>query len=798
LNRADRRAASRARSLTLSLPAVLVRASVPLLIAAALGVLLPWAAGAQAVDAAASQPEAPEASRGGEVTAAHASLPAVPHSDVTATIDGFLDDPVWKNALVIELDTETQPGENVQPPVETHAYLVEDGARLLLAFDARDPEPKSIRAYLRDRDSAFNDDFVGIVLDTFGDQRRGYEFFVNALGVQMDLTQDDVNQREDDSWDAIWASAGRITEQGFTVEVAIPFSQLRFTRTDGEREWGIDVLRFRPRTNRTRISNNALERGRNCYVCQFERVRGMAGIEAGKNLEIVPSLTASSVERRATSPAVGDWEKGSADAEVGLNVRWAVTQDLTANLALNPDFSQVEADVAQLEVNSQFALFYPESRPFFLEGADYFSTQLQAVFTRTVADPDYGAKLTGQVDDNTFGVFLAEDAVTNILLPGPLANSSQSLDQANTALVGRYSRNVGTGSTIGALLTARHGDGYHNDVAGFDGRIRLNDRHTVRFQYLASDTQYPTDTATTFALPSEPFDGDALGLRYTFSSRNWYADLEHKDFDSSFRADAGFVPRVDIKQQELELNRIWQRTEPGQKWNQIRVGVNATNTDDQSGSLLGRTVEPFVSFSGPLQSYIQFGAGPSKTFWKSDVFPEGTLFSGSRVFAFTQFRPRGGVNVTLQISDGDQVDFANSRLGKEFRVRPSVDWNVNQHLLLRLQHTMSRLEDQDGDKIFKADLTDLRVTWQFNVRSFVRFTTQRQLVSRNVDLFVARATTLAESLNVGTQMLYSYKLNPQTVVYAGYSDNALDDDSLLQLTRTDRTLFAKVSYAWLR
>jgi len=762
---------------------------VELLLAAAVLAAVPGPAAAQTAEGAPTlQPEEPEPTRGGEITTAHASLPLVPHSPVTATIDGVLDDPVWQNALVIELDTETQPGENVRPPVETHAYLVEDGSRLLLAFDARDPEPEKIRAYLRDRDSVWDDDFVGIVIDTFGDRRRGYEFFVNALGVQADLTQDDVNQREDSAWDAIWDSAGRITEQGFVVEIAIPFSQLRFARTDGEREWGIDVLRFRPRTTRARISNNALERGLNCYVCQFERVRGMAGVEAGKNLEIVPSLTTSRTDTRP-DPAVDSWQQGPTDSEVGLNIRWAVTQDLTANLALNPDFSQVEADVPQIEVNSQFALFYPESRPFFLEGLDYFATPIQAVFTRTVADPDLGAKLTGQVNDNTFGMFAAEDAITNLLFPGPLGNSSQSLEQSNDVFVGRYSRNVGAGSTVGALLTSRHGDDYHNDVAGFDGRLRL-DKHTLRLQYLKSDTEYSEATSVAYDQPFGSFAGDALDLRYTLSTRNWYADLEHKAFDSEFRADSGFIPRVDMNQQELEMFRVWHRTAEGQKWKQIRLGLNATNTDDESGLLLDRKLEPVVSFQGPLQSFLQVGGGPSKVYW------DGQLFSGSRFFTYTQFRPRGGVNVQVFVSDGDQVDFTNSRLAKELRVRPRVDWNINQHLLLRVQHTLSKLDDQDGEKIFKADLTDLRVTWQFNVRSFVRFTTQRQLVTRNVGQFIE--PTDAQSLTIGTQVLYSYKLNPQTVVYAGYSDSALDDDSLAGLTRTGRTLFAKVSYAWLR
>ena len=255
--------------------------------------------------------------------------------------------------------------------MQTTAYLVEDGARLLIAFDARDPDPGSIRAYLRDRDTAYYDDFVGIVIDSFGDQRYGYEFFVNALGVQMDLSQDDVNGNENDNWDAIWDSAGRIDADGFAVEMAIPLSQLRFARTDGERVWGIDLLRFRPRTARTRISNNPLDRGSNCYLCQFERIRGLAGVEPSRNLEIVPSLTTGRTDRQP-DPLVDSLEAGDSETEVGLNVRWAMTQDLTANLALNPDFSQVEADVPQLDINSQFALPYPESRPFFLEGADYF------------------------------------------------------------------------------------------------------------------------------------------------------------------------------------------------------------------------------------------------------------------------------------------------------------------------------------------------------------------------------------------------------------------------------------------
>ncbi|MEO8467348.1 MAG: DUF5916 domain-containing protein, partial [Gammaproteobacteria bacterium] len=505
------------------------------------------------------------------IAVASTTLPLLPHSNAAFKIDGVLDDPIWEHALVVDLTTETQPGENVPAAVETHAYLVENGTRLLIAFDARDPDPKSIRAYLRDRDRAFNDDFVGVVIDSFGDKRYGYEFFANALGVQMDLTNDDVSRNESSAWDAIWDSAGKINDKGFVVEMAVPLSQLRFRNTDGERVWGIDVLRFRPRGNRSRMSNNPLDRGRNCYLCQFSQIRGLAGVEPGKNLEIVPSLTTSRSESR-TDPLNDPWQTKT-NTDVGLNVRWGVTEALTANLALNPDFSQVEADVAQLDINQQFALFYPETRPFFLEGADYYSTPIQAVFTRTITDPSVGVKLTGQPGNSTLGVFAVEDELTNVLIPSSQDSTPISLDTSNNAFVGRYSQSVSSSTQIGAIFTNRSGGGYHNQVGGIDALMRIGGRHTLRAQYLLSDSEYPIDTATTYAQPVGAFDGAARALRYNFNHRDWFADVWYRNYTDGFRADSGFLPRVGIEQWEYEAARVWQRSSGHRVWQQIQVGT---------------------------------------------------------------------------------------------------------------------------------------------------------------------------------------------------------------------------------
>ena len=295
-----------------------------------------------------------------------------------------MDEAAWQDAVRVDVDIETRPGENIRAPVDTTAYLIEDGENLYLAFDAEDPDPASIRAYLRDRDSAWNDDFIGVVLDTYNDERRAFQFFANPLGVQMDTTNDDVNQNEDVSWDAIWTSAGQINADGYVVEMQIPLSQLRFPSLAGKQTWGFDLLRFYPRDHRYRLSNNPLDRNRGCYLCQMSKLSGLEGSRPGRDIEVVPTLTASKADT-TEDPAIEPIQSGDVDMEAGVSIRWGITPDMTANLALNPDFSQVEADVAQLSVNERFALFFPEKRPFFLEGADYFSTPLDAVFTRTVS-----------------------------------------------------------------------------------------------------------------------------------------------------------------------------------------------------------------------------------------------------------------------------------------------------------------------------------------------------------------------------------------------------------------------------
>ncbi len=719
-------------------------------------------------------------------TIAVADVADLPRTEGNINIDGLLDDLAWQDAAQIDIDKETRPGENIAARVNTIAYIVEDGEYLYIAFDAKDPDPTAIRAYLRDRDSAWDDDFVGIVLDSYGDERRAFEFFVNPLGVQMDLTNDDINQNEDESWDAIWDSAGRINESGYIVEMQIPLNQLRFPDVDGKQTWGIDLLRFYPREHRYRFSNNAQDRNINCYLCQFEKFQGLEGVEPGRDLEIVPTLTASQ-SHNTDDPGVEPLESGGSDADVGVSVRWGVTQDTTVNLAINPDFSQVEADIAQLDVNNQFALFFPEKRPFFLEGADYFSTPMRAVFTRTVADPSVGLKVTGKRGNHTYGLFAAEDEITNLIFPGAFGSDSETLMQKNTSVVGRYSLGFGQSSSVGALFTGRRGDGYHNYVGGLDTRWKISDQHNLRMQYLRSSTEYPAAVASEFDQPIGSFDGSAAQINYDYDSRNWFGFLQYRDRSADFRADSGFVPQVNINQQVAGVGRIWHGGE-NDWYSRIQLNGDWDITHDDDGRMLEREVEAYLNVSGPMQSHFEFGG------LTRDVLFDDILFHENKFSLFGEFQPRGGLLLGVWARIGDQVDFANSRLGDEIRIDPFVNWNINRHLLLRYEASFVALDTKDGTRIFDAAVHDVRLTWQFSVRSFLRLTTQFQDIERNPDVYTE--TVDARSRDVGRQLLYSYKLNPQTVFFLGYSDALIDDDELNNLTTTDRTWFMKIGYAW--
>ncbi len=701
-------------------------------------------------------------------------------------IDAVLDEATWAKAERWELAFETFPGDNLPPRAKTWAQVAFDGNKLYVAFTAEDPEPGKIRAHLSDRDKGFSDDFVGIVLDPFNDERRGFEFFVNPLGVQMDLSINDVGGGEDETWDALWNAAGRITTSGYVVEFEIPFTSLRFPRASGERTWGMDLLRVYPRSQRYIHRTQRQDRNRNCYLCQVSKLAGLQGITPGRNIELDPTLTAQRNDVR-DDLASGDLEEGDVDFEPGLTARWGMTPNLTLNAAINPDFSQVEADVAQLDVNTQFALFFPEKRPLFLEGADFFQTPLSAIYTRTVADPEWALKLTGKEGRSALGFFVSRDGVTNLIIPGSESSSLTSLEEENTAGVLRYRFDIGKSSTVGALYAGRDGDEYSNHVVGADAYFRVGPRDTFQAQFLGSRTKYPQSIVTDFDQPEGSFDDSAFYVDYRHNSRNWFWFAEYADVGEEFRADSGFMPQVGYWRPEAGFERIWW----GDKddwYSRFFTGGNWDRTVEQSGQELEEEVEGYFGLGGPLQSFVILGGG------YRDRFFNGAQFSGHKfLYGFFEFRPVGDFYFGIDAAIGDQVDFANTREGDRVLLIPSVRWNLGRHLKLEIDHTYETLDLEEG-RLFEANLSQLRVIYQFNIRAFVRAILQYTDITRATELYVDEVDPKTEQLF--SQLLFAYKISPQTVFFVGYSDTRLGDERI-DLRQSNRTLFVKLGYAWL-
>lgn len=720
--------------------------------------------------------------------AAERRLYRLPQVDGEIRVDAVLDEEVWRDALELELAWEVEPGDNVPAPVRTTVLLATSEAALYAAFIADDPAPERIRARYSDRDLVYEDDWVHLVLDTFDSGRRAFDFFVNPLGVQGDAVETTAGTFSRD-WDAIWHSAGRITDEGYIVEIAIPFRSLRFQPTGAEQVWGIDAVRSYPRLVRHKLTIAARDRSNNCYLCQLLRFEGFAGATPGRSLVLTPTLTGTLAEERDPFPD-GEWVEGESDLEAGATVSWGVTPNLVLAGTVNPDFSQVEADAAQLDVNTRFTLFYPEKRPFFLEGADTFETPIDVVHTRTVADPSWGAKVSGKVGGGALGGFLVRDEVTNLLLPDVEGSSTASIDGGSTAAVARYRHDVGASSTVGGLVTDRRGRSYRNTVYGADLDLRFTPTDRLRLQLLGSQTAYPGSAAAGPAQPDGMFDGHAGDLLYTHSTSTWEAYAKARGISPGFRADLGFVPQTGYLSYDAGVLPIWRRDEPKHWYNFLKGWLGWEYSEDWDGRMLRSAPGASLEYRGPYQ-ISAFARG----YWGRQTY-RGREYDDRTWRLSCDVRPIRDVELGLDIDGGDAVDFAGERGGDRLRISPSATFYGGRRLNLAVSwvHETFDLDGPApaGGRLYTADLAELRAVYQVTRRAFARLILQCGDTRYDEDLAPG---TDAVSRRLLTQLLVSYRVNPWTAVYLGTSDTARGDGRI-DLTREHRTVFVKVGYAF--
>jgi hypothetical protein len=712
-------------------------------------------------------------------------------ADGAIRVDAQLDEAAWAAAAPIDVPFEYFPGDNSPAPVRTDCRITYDRAALYLGCTAYDDQPARIRANLTDRDAATGDDHLTLVVDPFNDQRRAFQFRVNPLGVQMDATYSELQRSEDFSWDAIWASAGRLTPEGYVVEAAIPFSSLRFPAHSSVQTWGLAVQRTLPRNVVHQLRSHPTSRTVSCLLCQSDKLTGLQGIRPGRDVELTPTLTTRRSDLRTDFPG-GRLASGDVEPEFGISGRWGISPNVALNATYNPDFSQVEADVAQLEVNERFAILYPEKRPFFLEGADFFQTPNRVVFTRSIVEPVGGLKISGKEGRNAFGAFATQDRFTSLLFPSNQGTGQGLLEEDVSTAVLRYRRDVGASSAVGLVYTGRQGDEYSNHVGGVDGFIRLSGSNFVRFQATRSQTEYSDTVVSQFAQPEGNFGGNNLFAQVTHASRNWFVQMDLQDVAEDYRADAGFIPRTDIRGAILQVQRsFWGAPD---KWYRrlafLGYGERFFNHDGKETDL---GLAGVVIYNGPMQSFANVGLGYNRTFFRGNTYELVDLRPSF------QISPSQRATFTIEGRIGEDIDFTNNRKANVLQIGPGVDLRLGRRLAVGLSHTLRRLETQDDDaaggneRILNVGLSQARVVYHFNVRTFVRGIVQYQDNDFTPTLFTVPVPDQQRTLF--SQLLFAYKVNPQTVVFAGYTDDRLGVNAV-NLTPTGRTFFLKLGYNW--
>jgi hypothetical protein len=703
-------------------------------------------------------------------------------------VDGRLDDPGWENAARVDRFVELLPREGAEPPVRTEVLVTYDASNLYVAFIAHDPRPQEIRATLQPRDRLWSDDWVGVLLDPYGDSSLGYYFLSNPIGVQADLQM--TPRREDSSIDFVYATAGRITEDGYVVEMAIPFRSLRVPDRPVH-EWGIMLVRTLPRSSRHYLTWPAMTGNDACQLCQLARLEGIREIRTGGSVDVLPSLVLSRAGRLEDPTEPASFANGRVQTQPSLGLRYAFQRGWTAEATLNPDFSQVESDAAQVDVNTTFALFYPERRPFFQEGMDLYQTPLDVFYSRSINSPTGAAKLTGRSGRTSVGWIGARDEHTPFIIPFEERTAVLQGGRSVTNVV-RVQQNLG-GSHLGALVTDRRLDGGGSGTtAGVDGLYRFGQMYSVSGHLVLSHTQEPEDPALSERLPDLTFGGDggqhtaafdgesfggrALSLRLARDARTWSINGLFMEISPTFRSDAGFVAQNDFRRASV--------------WTGLTLHPNRHGVERISASALGGSIwnfqgerkqlwfTPGVSATLPRQTSVAIN-----TSFREETF-RGVELRGVRQYTLSvnssfSDAVRGGFNAGTGRRIARTLAVPEVGRGEDARIWAAI--KPVQQLVIEPSLSYERLRRENGEELYAGYIARSRFSLQMNRELNVRMVLQYNDFRERFDV----------------EPLLVYQLTPFSIFYFGstYTSARFDEMGFME---TDRQYFAKMQYHFRR
>jgi len=679
----------------------------------------------------------------------------IPRLSHPPKIDGILENPLWeKEALKIVDFVQFAPKEKGEPSEKTVAYVGYDQKNLYFAFRCYDSEPKKIRASVTNRDGCIDDDWILVFLDTFNEKRRAFSFIINPIGIQFDCirTEEGGSDNMDDSWDTVFSSDGKMDDEGYTVEVSIPFKSIRFP--DKEKKiWGLSLGRNIPRKGEI-IIWPGMTREIPGLLTQESEVLIDGNVEKGKNLEIMPVVTSLTTQEER------------ADFQPGVNLKYGVSSDLTLDFTLNPDFSHIEADAPQIDVNQRFALYYPEKRPFFLEGMEIFQfPQISMVYTRRIIDPVLGGKITGKIGRFTYGYLTAYDLNPTESL-WEVSNGDSNKEDNALFNIFRMKTDVFRESWVGFCIADKEIDGSYNRVAGIDGALKFKNKYFFTFQALASKTKYREE---------ESGVAPALYADFFYFTKSWYAGLYWMSIHPDFEASSGFVNRMDYKTYGAYTSL---RFHPQKKYlNLFSINFRAGQRNDYFGS-------DVQDRWGVANLYFEFNqwSRMNITFQSQMERYEGIDFNRNSFTVDGNTNLIGWLPLGFYFSTGDSINYDpdDPFLGWSNTYGLYLNFKPNRRLQISLDFNKYTFwEERGGEQLLDYNVFRQRTTYQIS----------KTLSLRAIVDYDHYYKELYGSF------LVSWILKPGTVFFLGL-DSDLEKNDAGRYTRTGYSIFIKFSYWW--
>ena len=684
------------------------------------------------------------------------------------------------------------PTDGAPETERTEAYIAYDKKRLYVIFLCFERDPRKIRVHLGHREDINQDDNVFLYLDTFNDHRQSYVFAANAYGVQEDFIYTETGGY-DNTFDTVWDSKARLTRSGYIVWMAIPFKSIRFPARL-KQNWGMFFERHMPRASED-ICWPWISSSVDGYLNQEIEADGLEQVTPGRNLQFIPyaSLRSFRALDTTSNPSQPGFTGKTAEAKVGLDSKVVLKDSLVLDVTANPDFSQVESDAPQVTVNQRFAVFFPEKRPFFQENSNYFATPIDLLFTRNIADPQFGARLTGKAGPYGLGLLFADDRS-----PGEsVAASDQDFGKRAFFTALRVNRDVLSLSNVGMIFTDREFAGTFNRVFGLDGRLRMGRTWETSAQAVVSQTQSGTGYAAGTAQNASLL---RVGRRFNYS-------LQYLGRSPGFETLPGFVNRVDIHEADQNVSySFFPASKQLLTWG---PSLGLSYVTDHTGLRLDESITPGLSFSLQRQTTITLNWQTSRDQLRPVDFP---VLHGNEDFSqklasvgiFSNFSRT--IAFTAQLSKGDTVNFVPALHQAPFLGRGT---NANLTLTVRPQHAfqidntylLTRLLASSGRAIFNDHILRSKWNYQFTRDFSLRFIAEYNAVLANPAL-----TSLQNLKQINYDVLFTYLVHPGTAVYVGYNSDLqnLNRGLLLneagqiqtanQFLNDGRQVFVKVSY----